>query len=91
MVDTSAWADKIDLDYLAVHPDHQRLGIASLLIESGLQEAQKMGSDVFVSAFANAKKVYDRAGFVLLESLVQDDSEWGGDGAHTTYFMEKIV
>jgi GNAT superfamily N-acetyltransferase len=79
------------LDYLAVHPDHRRQGIASMLVESGLKEAEKMGFDTFVSACEDGKGVYERAGFVLLESLVQDDSEWGGDGAHASYFLEKTV
>jgi len=56
-----------------------------------LKEANKLGFDTFVSACADGKSVYDRAGFKLLEFIVQDDREWGGDGAHTTYFMEKTV
>jgi hypothetical protein len=33
--------------------------------------------------------VYERAGFVLLEQVVQDDSAWGGEGKYTSHFLEK--
>lgn len=79
------------LGYLAVHPDHKRQGIATMLVESGLREAEKMGFDTFVSACADGKLVYERVGFKLLDKIVQDDSEWGGNGAHVLYYMEKTV
>jgi len=79
------------LDYLAVHPDHQRQGIASMLVESGVKVAEKLHFDTFVSACEDGKKVYERAGFVLLDQIVQDDRQWGGEGAHAYYFLERVV
>jgi ribosomal protein S18 acetylase RimI-like enzyme len=75
------------LDCLAVHPDHRRQGIASMLVDSGLKEGEKTGFDTFVMACEDGKGVYERAGFKLLDQIVQDDSEFGGDGAHASYFF----
>ncbi|KAE9374829.1 acyl-CoA N-acyltransferase [Stipitochalara longipes BDJ] len=77
------------LDYLAVHPDYRRQGIASMLVQEGVKQADNMGFDSFVMACEDGKGVYERAGFVLLEQVVQDDSEWGGEGKYVTYFLEK--
>ncbi|PMD43700.1 acyl-CoA N-acyltransferase [Hyaloscypha variabilis F] len=77
------------LDYLAVHPDCRRQGIALMLVQEGLKQAEKLGFDTFVMACEDGKAVYERAGFVLLEQVVQDDSAWGGEGRYTTHFLEK--
>jgi predicted N-acetyltransferase YhbS len=81
----------IVLGYLAVHPSHQRQGIGPLLIESGLQAAEKMGLDVFVSSTKAGRRVYQKAGFTLLGEINQDYSEWGGEGDDVTTFFSKVV
>ncbi|KAJ4243466.1 hypothetical protein NW762_014797 [Fusarium torreyae] len=40
----------LELDYLATHPDCQRKGVASILVLSGIREAQSLDLDVFVVA-----------------------------------------
>jgi N-acetylglutamate synthase-like GNAT family acetyltransferase len=65
------------LDCLAVHPNHKRHGIASMLVESGLNETEKMGFDTFATACSDGKCVYECVGFRLLEHIVRDDREWG--------------
>ena len=77
------------LDHLAVHPDHRGQGIASMLIESGVREAQKMGLDIFIHAFKAGLGVYQRAGFKIVDQIVQDDSKYGGKGEFGTYFLVK--
>jgi hypothetical protein len=62
-----------------------------LLVKSGLQEAQKMGFDVFVHAFKAGLGVYRRCGFTLLDQVIQDDSEYGGSGEWGVYFLEKLA
>lgn len=79
------------LDYLAVQPDRKGKGIATMLVESGLREAEKMGLDVFVLAFKAGLGVYRRMGFKLLDQLIQDDSKYGGKGEYGAYCMEKEV
>jgi GNAT superfamily N-acetyltransferase len=79
------------LNYLAVHPDHQGQGIATLLVEHGLKTADKLGLDVFVVGMKAALNVYLRTGFALLGEIVQDDSSLGGEGDVWTYFLERTI
>jgi predicted N-acetyltransferase YhbS len=39
------------LNYLTVHPDNQNQGIAMQLVAHGLEEAKKIGLDVYATAF----------------------------------------
>ncbi|KAK3357852.1 hypothetical protein B0T25DRAFT_517222 [Lasiosphaeria hispida] len=68
------------LDYLAVHPRHQRRGVATALVCSGMQQAEKLGLDIFVRAMKPGVPVYQRLGFRMERELIQDDSQYGGPG-----------
>lgn len=68
------------LDYLAVHPENQGRGIATALVESGMREAEKLGLDIFVTAFKAGVGIYKRLGFRILKDFVEDDSKFGGPG-----------
>ncbi|KKP07324.1 acetyltransferase [Trichoderma harzianum] len=70
------------LEYLAVHPENQGKGIATLLVQSGMKEAEKLGLDIFVLAFRYGWGVYGRLGFSVERELIQDDSMYGGDGKY---------
>jgi GNAT superfamily N-acetyltransferase len=77
------------LSYLAVHPDYQRKGIATLLVSSGVKVAQNMKFDIFVRASDAGLKIYQKVGFQLLGQVIQDDSRFGGNGNYGVYFLEK--
>lgn len=68
------------LDYLAVHPENKGKGVATLLVESGMKQAEKLGLDIFILACKPAWGLYTRLGFRVEEELIQDDSMYGGDG-----------
>lgn len=74
-----------------MQPAYKGRGIASMLVERGIAEAEKMGIDIFVMAYKAGLGVYTRLGFELLESLIIDDSPWGGKGEYGCYFMEKTI
>lgn len=82
LIDSSA-----DLDYLAVHPDNQGKGIASGLVQSGIDKARELGLDIFVLAFESGKGVYQRLGFQVDRDFKMDDSPFGGPGEYHFYFM----
>jgi ribosomal protein S18 acetylase RimI-like enzyme len=72
---------------LAVHPENQGKGIATLLVQSGMKVAEDLGLDIFVLAFRSAWGVYSRLGFRVERELIQDDSMYGGDGNYGVRYM----
>lgn len=79
------------MDYLAVHPDHQGQGIASMLVTSGLEEVHKLGYDCFVLAKNAGLGVYQKAGFKLLEQVFGDDTKFGGVGFTWSMLEYKVM
>lgn len=75
------------LEYMAVHPDNQGKGIATLLVKSGMEQARKLGLDIFILAFKPGFKLYARLGFRVERELVQDDSAYGGPGEYVVRYM----
>lgn len=62
-----------------------------MLVESGIREAEKLGLDIFVHAKQCGLNVYLRAGFKLLEQIIQDATKYGGDEEYAAYFLVKEV
>lgn len=73
---------------MAVHPEHRNRGIATLLVQSGLDVARQARLDVFLHGFKAGLGVYKRAGFKVLDAIIQDDSRIGGNGEYSAYLME---
>lgn len=79
--------DGTELEYLAVHPKHQRKGIATALVRSGMYQAEKLGLDISVHAMKVAMPVYQRLDFRIERELIQDDPKYGGPGLWGDYFL----
>lgn len=64
---------------IAVHPDHQGKGLASLLIRDGLQRADEVGAAAYLCRVANLKEYYERFGFKEVgTSAVGALAKWDG-------------
>jgi ribosomal protein S18 acetylase RimI-like enzyme len=63
-----------------VHPDNQDKGIGTALVQSGMEQAEKLGLDIFIYAKKQGVGVYKRLGFRVERDFVLDDSEYGGTG-----------
>ncbi|KAK9386669.1 hypothetical protein V1515DRAFT_645294 [Lipomyces mesembrius] len=79
----------IVLDYLAVSPDQRYQGIATMLVQSGIAVAERLGMDVFVHGMQAGLGVYTRLGFELIEQIILNDSNYGGKGEYASYFLVK--
>lgn len=76
------------LDYFAVHPENQGKGAGLALLKHGIQKSQELGLDIFVMAFIGGFGIYERMGFKLLDSLVQDATPFGGNDNYVVKFLE---
>ncbi|KAI5465079.1 putative GNAT family acetyltransferase [Mariannaea sp. PMI_226] len=52
-----------NLDYLGVHPKHQRRGIGKMLLSWGLQQAREQERDCYLLATPAGLPLYEAAGF----------------------------
>lgn len=57
-------ADPLNRNLLAIatHPDHLRKGVASVLIEWGLRQAEEQGLPVLIESVPDAVPVYEHNG-----------------------------
>lgn len=78
------------LDYLTVHPNHRRKGVASALIKKGLEQADAVGMKVWVISTATALPLYEKLGFELLRKVETDVTRFGiSEPHHKTFLMRR--
>lgn len=75
------------LSSLATHPLHQGRGAASMMLEWGLDEADRRGFAVYLDGTGIAKPLYERNGFGVVKEVEWDRKPWGGDGKDRHYCM----
>ncbi|KAF7551023.1 hypothetical protein G7Z17_g5306 [Cylindrodendrum hubeiense] len=66
------------LKLLHTQPKHQKRGAASLLLEWGLEEADRLGIPAFLESSQQGRRLYEKWGFREVETLTVDFSPWGG-------------
>ncbi|MFF0339219.1 GNAT family N-acetyltransferase [Kribbella sp. NPDC004875] len=64
LMDVEILADRATIDVLAVHPDHQRRGLAAQLLEAVLPRLKVGVLDAWTRGDASANAWYQRSGFV---------------------------
>ncbi|CAI7604187.1 unnamed protein product [Penicillium pancosmium] len=70
--------------------NHQRKGIASLLLESGIKQAKKLNLSIFLVAIGSkALALYQKYGFDLVDQNSQDLRPWGFHDSYDTYILLK--
>jgi len=75
------------VDYLTVDVTRQRQGIASLLLEQGLAQADAAGIKCVVMSMPAGVRLYEKHGFVVVNKSVFDDTRWGGDPEYTMTYL----
>ena len=59
----------IDLHRIAIHPDYQRRGIASQLLQWGLDRADSEKLVSYLNARSQARRLYEKGGFTVVERV----------------------
>ncbi|KAJ4986882.1 GNAT family protein (acetyltransferase) [Stagonosporopsis vannaccii] len=75
------------LNSLATHPEHQGRGAAKLLLDWGMQKADKEGLVTYLDATQRARPIYAKRGFELKKVVEWDRKVWGGEGVDVHYCM----
>lgn len=79
-----------ELDYLCTHPDHQNKGIAKMLMQEGMQEAERLKLDIFLLATsAVSLAMYKKLGFEYLDGSEQSLKPWGYDEMFHAHYLIK--
>ncbi|RBR23289.1 uncharacterized protein FIESC28_03872 [Fusarium coffeatum] len=79
------------LKLLHTDPKHQRRGAASLLIEWGLKEADRLGIPACLESSEEGRKLYERFGFEEVARHTINFSRWGGPSEITIPLMVRPV
>lgn len=66
------------LNYLIVHPEYQGRGLSKLLLNVGLEEADRIGASCFVVSTIAGEGVYKKFGFREVDRFVTDPRPFGG-------------
>lgn len=65
--------------FLAVHPDHQRRGAGTLLVNWGFEKAKLLGLPAYLEASIAGYPLYLRLGMCVVDTVVVKAEDWGGD------------
>lgn len=68
------------LETLAVHPSHQRKGLGTLLIKTGLDLADRDRARTYIEASAKGLPLYLKHGWEPVGATVVDMRKYGGGG-----------
>ncbi|RFU24680.1 hypothetical protein B7463_g11657, partial [Scytalidium lignicola] len=86
--EASNTAEDIGLSFFFVHPDYHRQGIGSLLLEWGIEEADKRGVKVWLTSTPQAIGVYQKKGWEIVNEHKVDLGKHGGS---TIYKRARMV
>jgi GNAT superfamily N-acetyltransferase len=76
----------IALEYMAVAPEHQRKGVATLLLKSGLAQADTAGITTYISSSSMGRRLYEKQGFQAVRTVTYKTSETDPNSDDLTAF-----
>lgn len=76
---------RLELESLYTHPKHQRRGFAKLLLQWGINEADRLGLDAYLEATAEGTPVYEKQGFKEIGSFTINAMDFGLDKKEFKY------
>ncbi|KAF2674879.1 acyl-CoA N-acyltransferase [Microthyrium microscopicum] len=82
----------VSLDSLTVSPDFQRRGVGRLLMQWGMDKADKLGLENYLEASQAGKKLYESCGFRAIKEMQFDMRPWGVErtAIHAVMFRQPV-
>ncbi|RDW61146.1 GNAT family N-acetyltransferase [Aspergillus mulundensis] len=78
---------RVELETLFTHPGYRGVGVASALVQWGVELADRLGMRVYFEAAGEGRPLYERFGFEVVRVGEFDAAEYGGVGRHVYTFM----
>jgi ribosomal protein S18 acetylase RimI-like enzyme len=75
------------MNVLAVHPQYQRRGLGSLMLEPVLAMADKEARNVYIEASKKGVGLYRRYGWIEVDRMLVDTRPYGGKMIEETQLM----
>ncbi|KAF7877430.1 hypothetical protein EAF04_001107 [Stromatinia cepivora] len=79
------------LDLCFVDPEYQRLGIGNILLRWGMEIADKRGGKICLVSTPQARKFYEKGGWVVRKSSEIDLESYGGSRKYGRCWMIREV
>ena len=77
------------LSFFFVHPDYQRQGIGSSLLEWGKKKADESHADMWLISTPQAMSTYERNGWKVVDTYDVDLVKYGGEGIYSRSWMHR--
>ncbi|TVY31707.1 hypothetical protein LSUB1_G008500, partial [Lachnellula subtilissima] len=81
----------ISLSLLFVHPEYQRQGIGSMLLDWGLKKADEMKARIWLASTPQAVSTYERNGWRVVERYDVMLEKYGGHGVYSRAWMVREI
>jgi len=75
------------LSFFLVHPDNQRRGIGSMLLEWGKQKGDELHKKIWLTSTPQARIVYEKNGWKVVDTYEVDLAKYGGEGPYVRAWM----
>lgn len=76
-----------DLSFFFVHPEYQRRGIGSKLLQWGKKKGDELGTKIWITSTPQARPVYEKNGWKVIEKHEIDLGKYGGEGLYVRFWM----
>lgn len=73
-----------------VHPDYQRKGVGTLLLQSGIEKADQSQAKIWLTSTPQAVPTYLRSGWEVKEIQKIDLGDHGGEGIYNRAWMLRL-
>lgn len=81
----------LDLKLLHTHPEHQKRGAATSLLNWGTGEADRLEIPAFLESSPQGLPLYKKCGFEVVDTVTVDLSPWKGPSQVDIPLMQRAV